>query len=193
VQKANRNSMSQSQRVLLIYTAVVVVVMSICAFVSLVFGMANEYVIKARFVVNFAKFAEWPDGTFTDDSYFQLCVVGDQAIESAFLGIAGKQIKSNTCKVLFTKNNLKDLQQCQLIFLDRSVETEKIKQILDFIDGKPVLTIGERKRFIQHGGVINFFIKDDRIYFEISLDNARQQGIKLSSQLLQLAVLVENK
>jgi hypothetical protein len=41
--------------------------------------------------------------------------------------------------------------------------------------------------FVQLGGIINLIPYEDKIRFEISVDNARQAHLKISSQLLKLA------
>ena len=56
----------------------------------------------------------------------------------------------------------------------------------------PVLTVtDEVDNFTKLGGIINLLVAEDKIRFEISLNNARRSGLKISSQLLKLAITVE--
>jgi hypothetical protein len=45
--------------------------------------------------------------------------------------------------------------------------------------------------FAKLGGIINLIVAEGKIRFEISLQNARRPGLKISSQLLKLAKTVE--
>lgn len=149
----------------------------------------NEYKVKAAFTFNFAKFTDWPKDTFADSpTFFSLCVVGDHSIKPAFKKVAGKRIGTRTCVVHFITGP-EDASPCQIIFFDRTVESKDISRIIESVKGKPVLTVGETRDMIPLGAMINFFIKKGRIFFEINLDIVAQQQVKLSSNLLKLAVL----
>ena len=51
----------------------------------------------------------------------------------------------------------------------------------------PVLTVGETVQFLRDGGMVRFYIENNKVRFEISQKNAEQAGLKVSSQLLMLA------
>lgn len=52
----------------------------------------------------------------------------------------------------------------------------------------PVLTVTDTlDNFANLGGIINLIPVEDKIRFEISVKNARQSRLKISSQLLKLA------
>jgi hypothetical protein len=58
------------------------------------------------------------------------------------------------------------------------------------VEGRPVLTVGESPEFIQHGGIVNFFLDGKRVRFEINPTAATRVNLRISSRLLQLARLV---
>jgi hypothetical protein len=60
--------------------------------------------------------------------------------------------------------------------------------VLGQIDRKPILTVGESEFFLQNGGMIRLFRAGDRLRFQINAGAAQQRGLKVSSQLLSLAV-----
>lgn len=53
-----------------------------------------------------------------------------------------------------------------------------------------VLTVGETDQFAAHGGVIQLILRDKQVRFEINVDAASQEGLKISSKLLALARIV---
>jgi hypothetical protein len=53
-----------------------------------------------------------------------------------------------------------------------------------------ILVIGEHSRFIEEeeGGAIQLTFKKNRLRFYADQENAKQQGVELSSKLLELAI-----
>ena len=55
-----------------------------------------------------------------------------------------------------------------------------------------MLTVGESPRFAARGGMIGFRVTPEgRIAFDINLQRAEQSGLRMRSQLLKLARIVE--
>ena len=73
---------------------------------------------------------------------------------------------------------------CQLSLLDCEDE------LLAVARSASALAVGESDGFATRGGVINFFTEDRKLRFEINPEAARSAGLKISSRLLRLAVLV---
>jgi hypothetical protein len=48
----------------------------------------------------------------------------------------------------------------------------------------------DHPRGLDEGGVINFLIVDRRVRFEVSMNAAQRAGLRISSQLLSVAVRV---
>ena len=59
--------------------------------------------------------------------------------------------------------------------------------------GSRALTVGESDGFAAEGGMINFFLEGKKVRFEINRPAAEAAGLKISSRLLRLAVLVEGE
>jgi hypothetical protein len=55
----------------------------------------------------------------------------------------------------------------------------------------PVLTVTETPRNLRHDSVINFRVVDERVRFEVSLEAAEKNNLKLSSRLLAVAYKVQ--
>ena len=51
----------------------------------------------------------------------------------------------------------------------------------------PVLTVGETVQFLRDGGMVRFYVENNKVRFQISQKNAEAAGLKISSQLLMLA------
>ena len=149
-----------------------------------------EYEVKAAFIMNFARFTIWPDAAMsTAEETVDLCIVGDQSLEPAFQSIKGKLIDRRALDIIF-KNQDDNLDECDILFIAGADQVSAAK-ILAEVQGRPTLTIGEEKDFAEHGGNINFIIIDGKLRFEINRASTWQQGLRLSSRLLGLAILVD--
>jgi hypothetical protein len=157
------------------------------AFVAMGAQSPSEYEVKAAFLFNFAKFVEWPAGTFaTADGPFRICVLGrDPFGANLDQIIAGKTLDGRRIVVARSADATK-ARTCQILFIASS-ETRRIPQILQQLNSAGVLTVGDSKGFAQMGGMINFVLDDDRVRFEINLKAADSAHLKLSARLMAVA------
>jgi hypothetical protein len=152
---------------------------------------SSEYLVKAAFLFNFAKFVKWPESDFPATSNaFIVCVLGDAApaIDET---IGGKTIRDKRIVVQHLAG-LENAKRCQILFVSGSASAESAK-ILRPLDGESVLTVGEMNQFAERGGIVNFKTEDNRVRFEINPEAAARAGLELSSQLLKLAVIVRDR
>ena len=153
---------------------------------------SREYLIKAAFLYNFAKFTEWPAGSFPDSAApLDVCVFGEDPFGGALESIAGKTIRGRRVAV-HRVASIEAGAACHLLFISAS-EATRLAGILESLRGRPVLTIAEMPGFARSGGIINLKTNpDDRIRFEINIGIARRVGLRLSSKLLKLAEITPN-
>ncbi|HKX28007.1 MAG TPA: YfiR family protein [Blastocatellia bacterium] len=147
----------------------------------------NEYQVKAAFIYNFAKFIEWPPGTFSSKEMpFILGVMGDEFISRTIeQAIQGKTVNGRQLQIKRLELG-QELKICQVLYIS-SYEQRHLVQILESLRGSSTLTIGEMDRFIQQGGIINLVTEENRVLFEVNLEVAEQAQLKISSKLLVLA------
>lgn len=154
---------------------------------------APEYQVKAAFLYNFAKFAEWPTNTFAStNAPMTFGVFGPNPFRGELKrALQGRSINGHPLR--FRELTATDeLKQCQVVFISAK-HREPLNEILNAVRTVPVLTVGEEPgHFIEAGGIINFILEDDKVHFEINNEAARRVGLKLSSKLLSLATRVKN-
>ena len=145
--------------------------------------------LKAAFLFNFAKFVEWP-AEATAPSGLTLCVLDDTAVEDA-LGqlVNGGPVNGRAVTLVKGARN-RPLRGCHLLYVGDS-DPGRIAATLDELKGAPVLTVGDGDAFPRGGGVIGLFVEDGRMRFAINPDAAQRAGLRLSSQLLNLARIVK--
>ena len=150
-----------------------------------------EYEVKAGFIYNFAKFVEWPDGSFQDDSNSLIIgVISKNSESDVFLSLNGKTVGGK--KVVVKKYGQvkgNPLESCHILFID-SPDSALIRESLMKVKDRSVLTVGQAAGFTEEGGIINFFTEKGSLRFEVNLGVAESSRLKLSSQLLMSAEIV---
>jgi hypothetical protein len=144
--------------------------------------------LKTGYLLNFVKFVEWPSAAAPDEP-LTVCFLGatsmrktlETRIESTRVGtrpLAVRQIEKSDnregCNVLYVE------EKWALTLQNASQESRL-----------PILTVSDAREFAQHGGIIELFTDENHLRFIINVDNAHRAGLRISSELLQLAAVVE--
>jgi hypothetical protein len=152
----------------------------------------KEYHIKAAFLLNFAKFMEWPSHAFSDPSTpLTLCILGKDPFGDALKTIEGKIVKERKLVIKRTQS-VEDIKECHILFISTS-EKENLSDILSRIKDMPILTVAETKNFCQSGGIVNFVLVKNKVRFEINVDAAKRTGLQISSKLLKLSKIIKER
>ncbi|MBU0909176.1 MAG: YfiR family protein [Proteobacteria bacterium] len=152
---------------------------------------SGEYQVKAVFLLNFAKFTQWPAGAFANEqSSIVLGICGDDDFGDALNAIDGKTAKGR--KLVIRKlGKGGNLQGCHILFISSS-EKWRLQQILSELADQPVLTVGDMDHFAEQGGIISLRNEGKKIRLTINLASAQRADLKISSQLLNIATIVGN-
>lgn len=150
---------------------------------------AVEYKIKAAFLLNFAKFINWPEESFIEESpSFKVCVLGEDPFGSALSTIESRTV-SNRKVDLYYVSRLEDATSCHLLFISAS-EKNNLELIRETLQDLPITTVSDIEGFAKNGGIIEFLTREDKVAFTINLNRARQQRLNIHSALLNLATEV---
>jgi hypothetical protein len=156
---------------------------------------ASPHEIKAAFLIKFTDFIQWPDESFAKDpNHFVLGILGRNIFNHLFDPFIGKEIHGRSFMVRHCESMqaLSSVSNVQMLFVSRS-EIPYFQEIFKQLDTKGMLTISDTPEFIQYGGTIVFVKKGSHIGFEINRTSEKRAGLKICSDLLQLATRVYNK
>lgn len=155
---------------------------------SAVGQVATQPALRAAFLLNFAKFAEWPDEAASAGP-LTLCVIDDGEVQRVLADlVAGGPINGRQGAVA-TGGRPESIRSCHLVYLGEK-SAGRAAAILDQARGAPVLTVSDGDEFIRLGGMVGFFVEGGRMRFAVNPDAAQRAGVRLSSKLLQLARIV---
>lgn len=153
-------------------------------------GVSREYNIKAVFLYNFTRFAEWPDDAFKSPSEdFIIGIAGNDPFGGVLdQTVAGEKVNGHPI-VIQRYASADDVQKCQILFIS-ATQKEDVQQIIKSLDGSSTLTVGDMPDFVREGGMIGFKLEDNKIKLQINLAVVKSSQITISSKLLRLAEIV---
>lgn len=150
----------------------------------------TEYEVKAAFLLKLPNFVNWPTNAFSSvDAPLVVGILGkdpfgkviDELARAARLrGRPVMVCRLRTVKEAIDKN-------CHVLFVASS-EKDAVEEIVAGIGDRPILTAGDAPGLTTHGIMINFVVTNKTVKFEINEKRAREAGLRISSQLLDLAV-----
>jgi hypothetical protein len=146
-----------------------------------------EAKVKAAFLLNFARYVEWPESSFaTSNSPVVIGVLGQDTLgRNLDATVDGRTVERRPVKVKRARK-VSELRDCQVIFVCPS-ERERFRGLLAAIQNQPILTVSDTEGFTSAGGMILLKKKQGMMRFEINRDAAEKAGLKISSKLLKLA------
>ena len=151
----------------------------------------DEYQVKAAFLYNFAKFVEWPPQAFRSASApLAICVLGQNPFGRSLEEAVDGKVVEDRKLVVRQFADVRQVSGCHILFVSSS-ERKSLRAILEDLKESGVLTVGETEGFTTEGGVISLVLEGDRVRFEINLDAAGRQKLRISSKLLSLARIVK--
>jgi hypothetical protein len=141
---------------------------------------APEAELKAALVFNFALFTQWPADTFSAPGQpFVLCYA-DERMAGAFSSLASKTLHGRPVAVRRLVPGA-PATGCHVSYLPQDTRAA--------VSGAAgaTLLVAESEGFLRRGGTIEINVEDARVRFDVSVDNARASGLRISSKLLRLA------
>ncbi|MFC3069371.1 YfiR family protein [Phenylobacterium soli] len=162
--------------------------------VALLFGAPaaaqTEYQVKGAMLYNIARFVDWPQ-TRRGQTSVQLCVLGSDPFGPALDAFDGRPVGQGVLKIRRVTRT-EETGLCNMLFIPGS-EATRLPGVLAALHGRPVLTVSETPGAAERGAVLNLFLEQSRVRFEINIDAAQRSGLTISSQLLKLARITHDR
>ncbi len=149
-----------------------------------------EYDVKAVFLYNFTRYIEWPEAV--GPGGLTIVVLGESAIVAPLQEIARKRAVGQTPLVVRQCLEIGQIGRPRILFIARSAVPE-IARVLEKTRGTDILTVSEAEGLAARGVAVNFVERDGTIKFEMSERTLKEARIQVSSQLLRLAILVDEE
>lgn len=143
----------------------------------------NKYSFHSIYLYNFVKYIQWPN---LNDELVIGVSGGSQEVMEAMEKMAA--LKSTPALKLSVRKvqSPGEVEECHILFVPEE-ESGKVG-IYAARANRNVLVVTEGEGMLQKGGMINFLLVDKKLRFEISQQAVDQTRLKISSQLMVMAV-----
>lgn len=149
----------------------------------------REYQIKALFLFNFTQFVEWPSDAFSEpNAPLVIGILGADPFGPYLDETIANEEANGHPLIIDRYRNMEEVKTCHILFIN-SQEINKVA-LNESLKERSILTVSDAPNFIQEGGMIRFFIKSNKIQFQINPNAAKMAGLNISSKLLRLAEIV---
>lgn len=142
--------------------------------------------VEAGFVLKFPSFVTWPPGNTIEQRGFQLCVLGETDIERSLREVARHTVLFGSEPAVRRIYSLTGVVDCHLLFISSS-EAARIGDIVSYVQHKPILTVSGTHGYVDKGVMINLFLDEAKVRFEINRAAVENSALTMSFRLLEAA------
>lgn len=157
----------------------------------LVFSFTNVNAQKEKFhslfIYNFSKYIKWPDDQQTDK--FVIGVLGSSEMVKILEATAASKKVNGASIVVKQFKSPEEIKDCQILYVAQG-ESSRINEVVSSTANRSILIVTDKPGLAKKGGVINFIEQEGKIKFELNQQDAESRGLKVSSSLASLAVIV---
>lgn len=147
----------------------------------------TEYQLKAVFLLNFARYVQWPAEALPEGEPIDICVLGRDPFGAYLAELESRQAQGRAVRT----RRIESTDQaggCELVFIAGSEERRMTLVLRDLTFVVPsALTVSDIDGFVDAGGGIGLVTEDDRIRFDINRVTLQRFHLDASAQLLKLA------
>ena len=146
-----------------------------------------EQRVKAAFLYQFAGYVEWPPNSFAQTGTpVTIAVLGADTLAAELSQVVtGRTVGGRPVMVKRVKPG-ESLAGVHILFIGRA-ENARLSHFAQPAQPRAILTVTESDGALAQGSMINFVLVDRRVRFEVGLDAAEKNGLRLSSRLLAVA------
>ncbi len=143
--------------------------------------------VKSALIYQFTKLIEWP----AKDGDFLIYVIEDEALLTVLTDVtAQKTVGSRKIVVQATKWADAVLKPGDIVVFPK-IETSFHKAVIQKLKRKTCLTVANSDGLGEAGSIINFFLADGKLRFELNQDSAKENYLKIDPNLAKLAKIVK--
>ena len=147
----------------------------------------SEDSVKAAYIYRFTGYVDWPEDAGAGHP-FVIDVYEDPGLAAALKRLLpGHPINKQPAEVREV-SRIQDLGNAQILYIGPG-HADFLRAVAAH-QNRSMLIVSEDEKGLDLGSVFNFVTVDNRVRFEVSLTAADRAGIKISSELLSVAVRV---
>lgn len=143
--------------------------------------------LHAQMIYNFLKYLQWPNEAEAGD--FVVGVLGEDEVLNSLKSIYEGKPRGAKKFTVRKLSQPSDAAECAVVYLGRG-KNKEFETLKTVTAGKPILTVTDSNNLGQKGSCINFKVVDGKLKFELNQASIAATGLKVSSQLTTMAILL---
>lgn len=149
--------------------------------------------VKAVFLFNFANFVDWPSTSLLSPGEpFIIGVLGENPFGSYLEKSVLNEKKDGHPLVIKYFSNIEEAKNCRILFINLQ-SPEQLHHTLMAIKGLNILTVSDAPEFAKSGGMIRFFIVNNKVRFQVNMEAVKDANLVISSKMLRLAEVLNSE
>lgn len=157
--------------------------LAIASVAALAVDVVEETAVKAAFLVNILQFVNFPGDP---PAHRKICLVAEDELGGAIDSLVRRGLTDRRIQVR-SGIDLADMAACHLVYVG-SAQRALLPRAAELLADRPVVLVTDIAGGVQLGATVSLVVHvDGRPGFDINLKGARQQQLRISSQLLRLA------
>jgi hypothetical protein len=146
-----------------------------------------DYTFYPKYLYHFTKYIDWPANKKGGD--FVIAIVGESNATNAIKQFfAGKKVGARNIVIKYMHSDA-DFASAHIVFVSSKLSSQ-IYTIAPRVNTAKALLVTEKEGLARKGADISFFIKDEKLKFEINKGVIENKGLKIATELLKLAVVI---
>lgn len=147
----------------------------------------SEDAVKAAYLYRFASYIDWP--AESSASKFVIAVLDSPDVTRELTRLLPAHLIENRAVEIRPVSGVRDLDSPAILFVGAG-HADSLRTLLPSLAPKSTLIVTDEEGGLNAGSVLNFLTVDRRVRFEVSLTAADRARLKISSELLAVAVRV---
>ena len=143
--------------------------------------------IKSLFIYNFAKYIEWPN-TYKKGNFI-VGILGDHPVYDELQKMAQLKKVFDQKLEIVKFSSIDEIKKCHMLMVTSKMES-KVNEASNKIKPYHTLLITE-KEGLGKSSDINFVVVGNKQKFELNKPNLTKRNLKVSNNLLSLAIVIE--
>jgi hypothetical protein len=150
-------------------------------------GYSQSYKMHTVYIFSFTRYVIWPEGA--DQGDFEITVLGDTPMYEALQELAqSKKVGERSIKITKVQS-VSEIKACNILFVP-AAKSGMLGDVIGKINTQPTLIITEEQGLGAKGSDINFIMKEGKLVFELNQAATSKHNLKVSNQLVSLAILI---
>lgn len=146
----------------------------------------SDYQVKAAYLYNFAKYAQWPEHSLPSGS--APFVIGVFSGDDEFVDVLKETIRGKTAGThpieVRRVHSYEEMLSCHAIFIRSSAGHKRTEAAISSLAATSILLVGEDDDFLREGGMFNLVAKNGTVRFEVNQESLQRANMRLGPELV---------